>query len=383
MLTQNDLKMLAAVTGPCLTIFLPLRSHPLNKGGLHAFEPPAGIMEAIREADQLLAAKGFEPAEREDMLRPVRKIALNTDWAGRKGSLVIFRAPDCTLVDFWRDVLTPRVRVADEFLLLPLLQGVADNSDFWLLTLSMKTVRLYRGSRKGLAEAVLPQSIANSLEGRDALEEPDHSPRARSSAGPSVGNMRGVQFGTANWSEHRPGRLHDFFKEVDREVRAILAHDPQPLILAAVPRELSAYRKVNSYSPLLTGAIHGSPDMLGTKFLYEKAAQLMAARSTMATEGTLREMEEAANRGRVIINRAEIVAAASAGSIDELVLTSATPEPGQQEDAINWSALATIRNSGRVRFLDARQIPSGAAAILRFSHGPPYHEIAEEAGVNR
>ena len=31
----------------------------------------------------------------------------------------------------------------------------------------------------------------------------------------------------------------------------------------------------------------GSPDMVGTKFLYEKAAQLMAAHSTMATEGTL------------------------------------------------------------------------------------------------
>jgi hypothetical protein len=377
MLTQNDLKMLAAVTGPCLTIF-----HPLRNEGLHPSQPPAGIGAAIQKADELLAAKGFAPAERADMLRPVRKIESNTDWAGKKGSLVILRSPDCTLVDFWPDVLTPRVRVADDFLLLPLLPGVANNRDFWLLTLSMKSVRLYRGSAKGLVEAALPQNIAKSLEGSDSVEEPDHSPRARSSAGPSVGNMRGVQFGTSNWSEHLPGRLHDFFKEVDREVRVMLAHDPQPLILAAVPRELAAYRKINTYSPVLAGAIHGSPDMLGPEVLYEKAAQLMAAYSTMAAEGTVREMEEAANRGCLISDRAAIVAAANAGHIDELVVTSSAPDLSQHEDAINWASLATIRNSGRVRFLDALQVPSGAAAILRFNPGPPYNEIPEETGIN-
>lgn len=292
MLTENDLKTLSAVTGPCLTIF-----HPLHDDDFHTLNPPAGIGAAIQEADRLLAAKGFEPAERDDMLSPVRKVASNTDWPGTKGSLLIFRAPDCTLVNFWPDVLAPRVRVADEFLLLPLLPGVANKTDFWLLTLSMKSVRLYRGSGKGLAEVVLPQNLAKSLDGGDSVEEPDHSSRARSGAGPSVGNMKGVQFDTSNWNEHLPARLHDFYKEVDRGIRATLAHDPQPLILAGVPRELAAYRKVNSYSPLLTGAIHGSPDMLGAKLLYEKATQLMASHSTMATGGTLREMEEAANRG--------------------------------------------------------------------------------------
>jgi Bacterial archaeo-eukaryotic release factor family 3 len=284
----------------------------------------------------------------------------------KKGSVLIFRAPDCTLVDFWPDVLAPRVRVADEFLLLPLLPGVASDTGFWLLTLSMKSVRLYRGSGKGLAEVVLPQDIAKSLEGSDSGEDPDHSSRARSSAGPSVGNMKGVQFDTSNWNEHLPGRLHDFYKEVDRGIQAILTHDPQPLILAAVPRELAAYRKVNTCSPVLAGAIHGSPDMLGTKILYERATQLMASHSAMAAEGTLREMEEAANRGCLISDCAEIVAAASAGSVDELVLTSEAPELSQHEDAVNWAALATIRNSGRVRFLNSGQMPSGMAAILRF-----------------
>lgn len=383
MLTQNDLKMLAAVTGPCLTIFHPLRDHPLSKDGPHGFQP-AGITAAIREADELLATRGLNQEEREDLLRPVRKIESNTDCTGRKGSLVVFRAPDRTVVDFWPDALTPRVRVADEFLLLPLLPGMADNRDFWLLTLSMKCVRLYRGSGKGLVEVVLPEHIAQSLEGSDAPEESfAHASRARSTAGPSVGKMKGVQFGTANWNEHLPGRMHDFFKEVDREVRATLVHDPQPLILAAVPRELAVYRKVNSYAPLLTGAIHGSPDMLGTKILHEKAAQIMAAHSSMATEGTMREMEEAANRGRLISDLAAVVAAANAGQIDELVVTSSAADLCQHEDAINRASLATIRNSGKVRFLDARQVPSGVAAVLRFSEAPQHNEITREAGVSR
>jgi len=86
MLTREDLKRLAAVSGPCLTIFEPLRDNYSQ-----VTKPETRIVAAIQEAVRLLEEKGFDAAEREEMLRPLSKVALNTEWTGRTGSFVMFR----------------------------------------------------------------------------------------------------------------------------------------------------------------------------------------------------------------------------------------------------------------------------------------------------
>jgi Bacterial archaeo-eukaryotic release factor family 3 len=361
MLTHDDLKRLAAVTGPCLTIFEPLRDDYSQ-----VTKPGTRIVAGIQEAARLLEEKGFSPADRDEMLRPIGKIASNTDWVGRTGSLVLFRSPDFTKADFWPDALPARVHFADEFLVLPLLPGLLRKRDFWLLSLSTKAVRLYRGSRDGLVEAALPAGLPKSLFEDEAFGQPDHSLRGRSSAGPSVGNMKGVQFGTSSARELKADYLHDFFKAVDRGIHAIMAEDRQPLILAGVTRELAIYRIANTYSPVLAGAVHGSPDSLGADVLYAKAAELMSAYSAQAVDATLREMEDAAGRGRLVTDPAEVIDAARVGQVEELLLSPGAPGFHRHEEAINWAALATIRNSGKIGILNAPQLANGVAAILRF-----------------
>jgi len=98
MFTHEDLKRLATVSGPCLTIFEPLRDNYSQ-----VTKPGTRMVAAIQEAARLLEENGFDADEREDILRPLTKLALNTDWTGRKGSFVMFRAPDFTLASFWPD----------------------------------------------------------------------------------------------------------------------------------------------------------------------------------------------------------------------------------------------------------------------------------------
>jgi len=361
MLTHDDLKRLAAVSGPCLTIFEPLRDNYSQ-----VTKPETRIVAAIQEAARLLEEKGFDAAEREEILRPLTKVALNTEWTGRKGSFVMFRAPGFTMTNFWPDPLASRVHFADEFLVLPLLPGLLSKRDFWLLALSIKTVRLFRGMGDGLVEVALPKGVAGSLSADEEFDQPDHSLRGRSSAGPSVGGMKGVQFGTSSAHELQADYLHDYFKSIDRGIHAILAQDPQPLLLAGVARELAIYRTVNSYSPVLSGAVHGSTEKLAAGVLYAKAAELISAYSARAADTTLVEMEEAGNRGLLVTDPAAVIEAASNGQIADLIVSPAAPGFAQREDVINLAALATIRNSGKISFLTAAQPEAGVAAILRY-----------------
>jgi hypothetical protein len=374
MLTHNDLKMLAAVSGPCLTVFQPLRD--AHSG---AAKPATRIIGAMQESDRLLAEKGFDSAERDEMLRPLLKIALNTDWTNRKGSLIMFRAPGFTMANFWPDTLIPRVHFGQEFLVLPLLPGRLSNRHFWLLALGINAVRLFRGSRIGLVETQLPKGVPKNLKEAGQFDQPDHSLRGRSSAGRSVGSMKGVQFGTSN--EVKADRLHDFFKAIDRGVHPVMAQDPQPLILAAVTRELAIYRKLNTYSPVLSGAVHGSPDSLGVDVLFKKASELMSAYSGMAVDATLREMEEAASHGLLITDPAAVIEAARNGQVEELIVSPAAPGFDQHEETVNWASLATIRGSGKISIVNSPQV-AGVAAILRFHSGDQYGNGIEQQAAD-
>jgi len=361
MFTQDDLKRLAAVTGPCLTVFQPLRDT-----WSQVTKPETRIVAAIQEAGRLLDEKGFSATDRDDLLRPLNKIAANTDWAGRTGSFVMFRAPDFTLTSFWPDELAPRVHFAEEFLVLPLLPGFQRSRDFWLLELSIKAVRLYRGTGEGLTEVPLPAGVPRSLAENEEFDQPDHNLRGRSSAGPSIGGMKGVQFGTSPAHEGEAAYLHDFFKDIDKGIRPVLARDPHPLILTGVKRELAIYRTVNTWSPLLDAEMHGNTEAFAADVLFTKAAQLLSEYAANDSEAALHDTDTAAGRHLLAEQPTEVIKAAGLGQVAELIVATAAPGFARREALINWAALGTIRNGGKVRFVKETKPEEGVAAILRY-----------------
>jgi hypothetical protein len=361
MLTHDDLKRLAAVSGPCLTIIQPLRDT-----WSQVTKPETRIAAAIQEAGRLLDEKGFDAAERDEMLRPLRKIAANTEWSGRTGSFVMFRSPEFTLTGFWPDELAPRVHFAEEFLVLPLLDGLLRDRSFWLLALSIKSVKLYRGSGEALSEVALPAGVATSLAEDQAFDTPDHSLRGRSTAGPSVGSMKGVQFTTGAAHEGEPTYLHDFFRAIDRGIHPLLARDPHPLILAGVTRQLAIYRKVNTWTPLIAEDIHGSTETFATDFLFAKGAELAGAFATNGTDATLHDLDAAMGRGLLESDPEALIEAAGSGQVAELVIEQTAAVLPPREAFINWNALATVRGGGRIRFVKAPLAGDGVAAILRY-----------------
>ena len=358
MITPADVKRLAAIQGPCLTVFEPLRDvfSQVTKADTR-------LTGAAQRADALLAERGFDATARNNFLRPLLRIARNTRWAGRTGSLILFRAPGFTKASFWPDILQPRVELAQEFLIVPLLAGLGAQRNFWVLGLSVNEVRLFRGDLQGFTEVELPAGLPRSLAEAGGFEQPDHDLEARSAPGATSGQTAAIRFGTSSEHETRARHLHDFFKMIDRAIKPILGKTGDPLILAAVPRELAIYREVNTYAPTLERAIHGSPEALGTRRLYQTALQLLPRESAPAVEEFRRELEAAAGKGLLVRDSAAIGQAAGRGQIERLFIG---PNPRGDEEVMNAAALAVLRNSGSVVSGEALKAGEDAAAILRY-----------------
>lgn len=115
MLHADDLERLTEVGGLCLTIF-----EPLQDGDGRPNDPKSRILAAARRASEILGQKGYDENSRAEFIRPILKFAANTNWSGRLGSIVIFRAPGFTKADFWPNTLDPALRLDDGFFILPL-----------------------------------------------------------------------------------------------------------------------------------------------------------------------------------------------------------------------------------------------------------------------
>lgn len=368
MMIPDDLKKLAAIDGPCLSVFQPLRDDFSQ-----VTKSDTRLNAAAQKADLLLTEKGFSAADREEFLRPIFKIAENTDWSGRTGSMVVFRAPGFTQASFWPDTLKVQVHLADEFFILPLLAGIAAQRNFWILTLSIHKIRLFRGTLQGLSEVALPKDLPRSLADAGGFDQPDHDLESRSAPGVSTGQTAAVRSGTGSANETQGRYLHDFFKMIDRAIQPILAGSSDPLILAAVEREIALYRGVNTYAALSEQTIHGSPESLGEERLHKTALELIVAHPARTREQVRREMDAAAGRGLLVTDLAAVRQAAVIGQVERLFLDA---NPQADENLINQTALAVIHNSGTVICSEALG-GSGVAAILRYRVAPaPAPELA-------
>jgi hypothetical protein len=364
MIAIDDLKSLAGIDGPCLSIFQPLRDVFSQ-----VTKTDTRLIAAVQKADALLLDRGMDAADRERFLRPILKLARNTDWSAHNGSVVVFRAPGFTQATFWPDVLDAQVRLGNEFCILPLIAGLGAQRNFWILALSINRIRLLRGtisstSGHGVSEVELPEDLPRSLNEATGLDFPDHDLEARSAAGPSTGGMHAVRFGTGSAHETKNRHLHDFFKMIDRAIHPILTrsgHDP--LILAAVPRELAIYREINTYPALLDEDIHGSGDALDDDRLHKAALLLVEAGCARTDEQSKLEMEAAAGRGLLLTDLAAIRSAAGHGQVERLLVEANVLAHGSIDtDLLNAAALEVVRNSGTI----VCSAHTGVNAILRY-----------------
>jgi hypothetical protein len=363
MITPADVNKLATVQGPCLSIFEPLRDEFSQ-----VTKPDTRLNDALQKAEKLLIENGFNEAARAKFLRPIQRIVRAVDWQGRTGSLVVFRAPGFMKAGFWPEALQPRVTLADEFMILPLLAGLGRARNFWVLGLSINRVRLFRGTRQGLTEVELPKELPRSLAEAGGFDQPDHDLEARSAPGASSGQTAAVRFGTSSIRENRGRHLHDFFRLIDRAIQPVLRQNGDPLVLAAVERELALYREVNSYAPVLEQAIHGSPEALGTQRLHRTALELVVAASA-ATAGRFgQEIYAAAGKGLLITDPTTILQAARMGQIERLFVRA---NSRSHEKLVNSAALAVFGNSGTVAACS--ELPGTVeelAAVLRYRAVP-------------
>ena len=357
--TLADVKALAAAVDPCITLVMPIP----NPARLAARRN-----SALRSLRKQLVKRHTDGETAGGLLAPIEQLTASVEtahmWAN---SLIAFRSPGEFRHYWMRELLKDVAAVGERFEIRPLLAALAREQRFHLLALGRHHVRLLRSTPRSTEEVQLEGVAPRNLQEFLHTRQPDHRLENRMTAGPSVGSMQGVLFGTGSESEKEQDRFRHFLKEVETGVTKLLRRDAEPLILVGVEYDVATYRQLNTYPHLLEQAIHGSPERLTAQNLHERAWEIVSQCPSAPLKKALAHYRKSA-AALVLGDTGAIGKATAEGRVAGLFLSESAGGDGQPDDPLNMAALQTVLHSGWAFELKSADMPAkdSAAALLRF-----------------
>lgn len=374
--TSNVRQLASVEHGHCVSIFMP--TFP---GGVDEFQDHVRLKVLLDQAEQQLIERGLDAGVARKMLAKPRAIAHDDAWwHDRSRGLVIWVSPDQfqafrVPVPFEETVATGR-----HFLVKPVLPLVTENAHYFVLAISPKRVRFFRGSKVELTEVTvpgLPDNQADTLH----YQPVDRGGQVHAGAVGRMGKQTAVYHGQGGHPDAQRDELRSFFREVDGALHRVLRDETAPLLLATVQPTAPVYREVNTYAHLHDSVIAGSADYLGPRELHEQAwpimqqqidqQRILAAEACRRFVGTdrgsakLTEIVPAAGQGRIetlFVDRGAKVWGAFVPSSGQVV-THDTCRPGDDE-LTDWVAAQTYLQRGTVYVVPTDQLPDGKSPVV-------------------
>jgi hypothetical protein len=375
----KDLKTMLSSPGPCASLYMTLAATPPSQSvRANALE----WKELIRTVTPRLQQLGAEGRQLLETISDWDTVSQGQPPPGR--AIAVFRSPHAFCVAWVEEPVRNRAFVGPHFYIRPLLPELTRAKTFYILALSQNNVRLLRCTWHSSDEVTFPGGVAVSFDAFMNMAKPDHTAIDRATAGPSAGHTKGVGGTLMTTREDKPEYLAHFFRQIDRGVNEVLRGSSDPLVIAAVDRELALYRSVNTYANLAEEDVQGAPNGLKAGEMHARAIDALLRSYEKKVDDVLSEYNHKVGSGAS--NRLkDIVTAAHDGRVltllvsDSLEATGAFDEAthsvkgrqtgaSEDEDLVNDAAVQTILHSGQVCVARNSKLPNGAplAAVFRY-----------------
>ena len=358
---------------------------PTFRAGQEVQQNPIRFKNLLREAEERLLAKGLRTPDVRELLEPGERLLRDSAfWRLQSDGLAVFIAPET--FHHYRVPLAfaELVVVNDRFHVKPLLPLLTGDGLFYVLALSQNEVRLLQGTRFSVGAVDLedvPTSLAEALR----FDDPERQLQFRTNARALSGDGGGDRVAFHGHESDAKSDILRYFHKVDRGLRAMLADERAPLVLAGVEYLLPIYREANTYPHLVAEGLTGNPEEVSAADLHVRAWALVQPLFAQAQQEAAAAYQQHAGTDLASNQIVEVVPAAHQGRVKTLfvrlnrqqwgVFDAETQrvhlhdesEPGD-EDLLDLAATQTVLNGGTVYAVQQEHMPDDAlvAAVFRY-----------------
>ncbi len=345
----EKLRSLAQAAPPCISVVLLERE---------ARDARIAVKDALAQVRAKLAAS----ASKHDiaaLLDPLELAAANImDASEGPATFIFLRSPE--LCESFRArylVGQPVAAVGECFELRPLLALASKHLEFYILALELNDTRIFKCTDQSCEAARFPKNAGTEAAGFVP--------------GASQSSLRAEPVHDRDHPETHLGR---FYREVDRDVNALLKDGYPPLVVVGVEHEVALFHRLTTYPACVKPGIHGLPGRLGQEEMYRRSLELVQSVTTGPARRALEKFDKEIGTGHASTDAQEIARAASAGRVEHLFLLENGAVPGSVDggaDLLNRAAVETLRHGGDVQTLPESNMPSGIPMCAIFRYASP------------
>jgi hypothetical protein len=344
---------------------------------------PISFKNALQKVEKILKEKNTDATLIKSMLEPGYELLRNNDfWTQLSPGLAIFVADG-----YFKYIRMPQVPledivVEDSFYVTPLIPLMVSKEYFYLLVISKKQTKLFKGDAFGM-EYIPVEGLPDGL--KEELGDTDVSTTVRTGGRGGTGGANFHGLGGGNNNDDKT-YIANYLESVDDVIwKKILHNETAPLLIAGVEYLIPIYRSVSDYNNLWPDALTGSYEHEETSDLYKKTREKMEPyfqqrinkavetfgnqSATQLTSSILDDVIPAAYYGRIaclFVQKGEHIW----GIFDEMEnkITYSNENNEASQDLVDNAVVKTLLNGGEVFLLEREGMPaeSQLAAIFRY-----------------
>lgn len=365
----------------CVSVFLGT-----HRAGVEVNEQfdPIAVKRSLQDVTTQLSQKGLNKPAIEKILDPVSELVGKDDfWKTQTNGLALFISEG--FFKYIRMPLAPEQQLVIEnsFYVTPLIPLMTSKEYFYLVVISKKQVKLFRGDAFGLE--FIP--VEGLPQGMDDLSKDDKGEEGTFRNEGPVGNT-GTGFhgmGGGNTIDDKL-KIANYLEAADDVLwKQVLHNETAPLLVAGVEYMIPIYRSVADYNNLWDDALTGSYEHVDTPTLYQQAMEKMAP---YFEQRSIKALELYGNQSATELTSsipADVIPAAYYsrishlfvqksvqiwGAFDEMNNKLKLHETQEQasEDLVDNAVVNTLSNGGEIFLLEKEKMPadSAIAAIFRY-----------------
>lgn len=266
--TEQELKELLDFKAPqALTAYIAF-SNPGGGQNQNRIE----FKNILRDAELALVAAKAKPGHIEATLKPMRDMLDSHEFTTPKNyDMAFFAHP--TLFRMFKlpeGSVNTEVVVKNRFSIRQLEDVIADNQPYYVLALSRKATKLYKGDRYGL-EPVTVKGVPQDVESALNIDEYRHSQQHHSIVAESRGSGSTNIHDQSEVKNTDKQMVYEFFRLVDNHIKPILTASKLPLVIGGVENLVALYGKANSYKGVVRKHVFGNLDRSTIGEIHSKA----------------------------------------------------------------------------------------------------------------
>jgi hypothetical protein len=369
--------------GPCLSIFTPTHRqwNELNQDMLR-------FKNQLKEAEKILAGSGMSQGEAAGFLQPAYRLSEDREfWNYQQDGLAVYISKDKFYYIRVPLSYQPGIYLNKRFYTKPLIPVYNGDRDFFILSLDVHNIRMFRGYHYNLREINL-ENIPVNMDITLGLDN-DWEKKMQYRTAISAGNTQQANFhghGSKNDATNRKKDIYKFFELLnDALTESILKNEKAPLILAGVDQSIPLYREANKYPYLYEDHLRIDADYTEATEMFDRANTLLDPYYDRIVEKELARYNDQLGTGKASDSPASVIRAAYENRIavlfvnpDEVIwgafdisdYKTVVHEEQQQgdEDLVDLAATQTLLKGGTIYTLPKEKMPkrNSMAAIFRF-----------------